>query len=51
MLKGSPFNFINMVTAKFIKCDNCKKIYTQTTYKKKKSLAVCPHCKTKKQKV
>lgn len=42
---------MGQVKDKFIKCDNCKKIYTQTTYKNKKSLAVCPHCKTKKQNV
>lgn len=34
---------------KFLKCDNCKKLFTQTIYKKKKSLPVCPYCNTKKQ--
>ena len=30
--------------AKFLKCKACKKLYTQTTYKKKKSLPICPWC-------
>ena len=33
-------------TAKYIKCRNCKKKYTQTIYKKKKSEPICPHCGT-----
>lgn len=33
-------------TAKFIKCKNCKKKFTQTLHKGKKSLAVCPYCGT-----
>ena len=32
--------------AKTITCPNCKKKFTQTTYKKKKSLPICPHCGT-----
>lgn len=34
------------VGAKSIKCRNCNKFFTQTTYKKKKSLPICPHCGT-----
>jgi hypothetical protein len=30
--------------AKFLKCGACKKLYTQTTHKKKKSLPICPWC-------
>lgn len=30
--------------AKFLKCKACRKLYTQTTYKKKKSLLICPWC-------
>ena len=30
--------------AKFLKCKSCKKLYTQTTHKKKKSLPICPWC-------
>jgi len=30
--------------AKFLKCKSCKKLYTQTTQKKKKSLPICPWC-------
>lgn len=30
--------------AKFIKCDSCRKWFTQTTHKGKKSLAICPWC-------
>ena len=30
--------------AKFLKCKSCRKLYTQTTYKKKKSLPICPWC-------
>jgi len=33
-------------TAKFIKCRNCKKLFTQTIHKKKKSLPICPWCGT-----
>lgn len=32
--------------AKFLKCVNCKKKFTQTIYKGKKSLPICPHCGT-----
>ena len=32
--------------AKSLKCRNCRKFFTQTTYKKKKSLPICPHCGT-----
>jgi DNA-directed RNA polymerase subunit RPC12/RpoP len=32
--------------AKFVKCKNCKKKFTQTTHKGKKSLPICPHCGT-----
>jgi DNA-directed RNA polymerase subunit RPC12/RpoP len=31
---------------KWIKCVNCKKKFTQTIYKGKKSLPICPHCGT-----
>jgi hypothetical protein len=31
-------------TAKFIKCTACKKWFTQTIHKKKKSLPICPWC-------
>lgn len=31
---------------KFIKCRNCKKLFTQTIHKGKKSLPICPTCKT-----
>jgi len=31
-------------TEKFIKCKNCKKLFTQTIHKGKKSIPVCPHC-------
>jgi uncharacterized CHY-type Zn-finger protein len=30
--------------AKFLKCKACRKLFTQTTYKKKKSLPICPWC-------
>ena len=33
-------------TAKWIKCKNCKKLFTQTIHKKKKSLPICPWCGT-----
>jgi Zn finger protein HypA/HybF involved in hydrogenase expression len=33
-------------TAKWIKCRNCKKLFTQTIHKKKKSLPICPWCGT-----
>jgi Zn finger protein HypA/HybF involved in hydrogenase expression len=32
--------------AKFITCRNCRHKFTQTTYKKKKSLPICPTCGT-----
>jgi hypothetical protein len=32
--------------AKFITCRNCKKKFTQTSHKGKKSLPICPHCGT-----
>ena len=32
--------------AKFLTCRNCRKKFTQTTYKKKKSLPICPWCGT-----
>ena len=32
--------------AKFITCPNCRKKFTQTTHKKKKSLPICPNCGT-----
>jgi uncharacterized CHY-type Zn-finger protein len=32
--------------AKFIKCKNCKKKFTQLTHKGKKSLPICPWCGT-----
>jgi GNAT superfamily N-acetyltransferase len=31
-------------TAKFLKCQGCKKFFTQTFHKKKKSLPICPWC-------
>jgi hypothetical protein len=31
---------------KFIKCVNCKKKFTQTIHKGKKSLPICPYCGT-----
>ena len=31
-------------TEKFIKCRECKKKFTQTIYKSKKSLPICPYC-------
>jgi GNAT superfamily N-acetyltransferase len=31
-------------SAKFLKCKACKKLFTQTIHKKKKSLAICPWC-------
>jgi rRNA maturation endonuclease Nob1 len=30
--------------AKFLKCKACRKLFTQTTHKKKKSLPICPWC-------
>jgi Zn finger protein HypA/HybF involved in hydrogenase expression len=30
--------------AKFLKCKECRKLYTQTTHKKKKSPPICPWC-------
>jgi acetyl-CoA carboxylase beta subunit len=33
-------------TAKWIKCKNCKKFFTQTIHKKKKSLPICIWCGT-----
>ena len=32
--------------AKFITCVNCRKKFTQTIHKKKKSLPICPWCGT-----
>ena len=32
--------------AKFLTCKNCRKKFTQTTHKKKKSLPICPWCGT-----
>ena len=32
--------------AKFITCFNCRSKFTQTIYKKKKSIPICPKCKT-----
>jgi hypothetical protein len=34
----------NKQTEKFITCDGCRKKFTQTIYKGKKSKPVCPHC-------
>lgn len=31
-------------TEKFIKCRECKKKFTQTIHKGKKSLPICPYC-------
>ena len=33
-------------TAKWIKCRNCRKLFTQTIHKNKESLKICPHCGT-----
>jgi hypothetical protein len=33
-------------SAKWLKCKNCKKKFTQTIHKGKKSLPICPHCGT-----
>ncbi len=30
----------------WIKCRNCGKLFTQTVYKGKKSVPICPYCKT-----
>jgi hypothetical protein len=35
--------------AKFLKCHNCKKKFTQTAHKGKKSLPICPWCGTHNQ--
>ena len=32
--------------AKFLTCMNCRKKFTQTTHKGKKSLPICPTCGT-----
>ena len=32
--------------AKFLTCKNCRKKFTQTTHKGKKSLPICPTCGT-----
>lgn len=32
--------------AKFLTCKNCRKKFTQTTHKNKKSLPICPTCGT-----
>jgi transcription initiation factor TFIIIB Brf1 subunit/transcription initiation factor TFIIB len=32
--------------AKFLTCKNCRKKFTQTTHKNKKSLPICPWCGT-----
>jgi len=32
--------------AKFLTCRNCRKKFTQTTHKGKKSLPICPYCGT-----
>jgi len=32
--------------AKFLTCKNCRKKFTQTIHKNKKSLPVCPYCGT-----
>jgi Zn finger protein HypA/HybF involved in hydrogenase expression len=34
------------IQALYLKCKNCRKMFTQTTYKNKKSTPICPHCKT-----
>ena len=31
-------------TANTLKCKECRKKFTQTVYKNKKSLPICPHC-------
>jgi rubrerythrin len=33
--------------SKWIKCKNCNKKFTQTIYKGKKSIPMCPTCGTK----
>ena len=34
-----------LVKAKWLRCKACKKLFTQTIVKKKKSIPFCPHCK------
>ena len=34
------------IAAKWIKCRNCRKLFTQTIVRKKVSDPICPHCKT-----
>ncbi len=36
----------NKIEAVWIKCKNCKKLFTQTIYKGRKSIPVCPYCQT-----
>lgn len=36
----------NKVEAKYITCRNCRKKFTQTIYKGKKSDPICPYCGT-----
>lgn len=33
-------------TAKWIKCKNCKKLFTQTIHKGKEGTKICPYCGT-----
>lgn len=32
-------------TERWVKCEACRKLFTQTIYKKKASLPICPYCK------
>lgn len=34
------------IIAHWIKCMNCRKLFTLTQYKNKKAQPLCPHCKT-----
>lgn len=48
----SNFKFLNKFMSNdkiepiWIKCKNCGKLFTQTVYKGKKSLPICPYCQT-----
>lgn len=34
-----------LIIAKWVKCQACRKLFTQTIVKKKRSIPVCPYCK------
>lgn len=42
MQKAQPFI---QLLSKYVKCTGCRKLFTQTIYKKKKSIPICPYCK------